>query len=168
MCLDACMCMYVCRLLCSADPSIQSPCGGSPAEMTSPSLPHECGVRQGCSHCRCSPSPRSLRSAAAPPVPRWPWLEFQPLQGAEQLWMSIPLEGGKGAATLPQQHKPTWCRLGPEPSVRKAHILFSVSVSKAEPELAAVLHWELFAAHSTGHRERSPRSKTALKMQCVS
>lgn len=65
-----CMCMYVWRLLCSADPSIQShPCGCSPVEMSSLSLQHECGVRQGCSHCQCSPSPRSLKSAAAPPAP---------------------------------------------------------------------------------------------------
>lgn len=98
--------MYVWRLLCSAVMLCypqSHPCGCSPVEMTSPSSHHECGVRQGCSHCQCSPSPHSLKSAAAPPVPGWPWLEFQPLQGAEQLWVSIPLEGGKGAATLPQQ-----------------------------------------------------------------
>lgn len=96
-------------------------------------LQHECGVRQGCSHCQCSPSPRSLKSAAAPPAPGWPWLEFLPLQGAEQLRMSIPLEGGKEAAGH-WLHKPTRCRLGLVPRAWRAHILFSVSVSKAEPD----------------------------------
>lgn len=36
-------------------------------------------------------------------------------------------------------HEPTRCRLSLVPSVRRAHILFGVSVSKAEPELAVAL-----------------------------
>lgn len=54
--------------------------------------------------CTCSPSPRSLKSPAVPPVPGEAAAgDPPPLPGAEQLRPSIPPAGGKGAATLPQQ-----------------------------------------------------------------
>jgi len=108
MCVNACLHMSVwvsssSRQFCSADPLIQR----QPRDalwLKRPNSVHAVSAGLGRAVlCRArSPSPRSLKSAAAPPAPREAVAGHPPTPGSRAAALSIPPAGGKGEATLPR------------------------------------------------------------------